>query len=201
LPGPPVPLCPTAVALGLARATLAVFGFAVMRYVLRLVLPLSLALTGVLVALYFTSDDPSFSPSAVFHSSSQQFTWAGFATFVTVACGSSLTLVTNIADFCRYTPTRRDMRFGFIASALSSVAVTTFVGGYAAIATGKTNPFVAVVDLTSSTPLLLLLFVAIVVQGTAANIGNVYMSGLSLVNSVPRFGRFRATVAVAAAAV
>src|SRR5262249_50062016 len=35
----------------------------------------------------------------------------------------------------------------------------------------------------------------------AANIGNVYMSGLSLVNSVPRFGRFRATVAVAAAAV
>jgi purine-cytosine permease-like protein len=153
------------------------------------------------VGLYFTSADPAFSASAVFHSSSHHFTWAGFATFVTVACGSSLTLVTNIADFCRYTPTRRDMQIGFIASALSAVAVTTFVGGYAALATGKTNPFVAVADLTASTPLLLLLIVAIVVQGTAANIGNVYMSGLSLVNSVPRLGRFRATVAVAAAAV
>ena len=38
---------------------------------------------------------------------------------------------------------------------------------------------------------------AIVVQGVAANITNVYTSGLSLVNSVPRLGRFRATVVVA----
>ena len=63
-------------------------------------------------------------------------------------CGASLTLVTNIADFCRYTPTRRDMRIGLFASALLAAAVTTFVGGYAAAATGETNPFVAVVDLT-----------------------------------------------------
>jgi NCS1 nucleoside transporter family len=199
--GTHVSLVPIAIGLGLVQATLAVFGFDVMRYVLRIVLPLSLALTGVLLGLYFTSDDPSFAPSTVFHSSAQHLTWVGFATFVTVMCGSSLTLVTNIADFCRYTPTRRDMRIGFLASALSSAAVTTFVGGYAAVATGKTNPFVAVVDLTSSTPLLLLLFVAIVVQGTAANVGNLYMSGLSLVNSIPRFGRFRATLAVAATAV
>ena len=37
--------------------------------------------------------------------------------------------------------------------------------------------------------------VAIVVQGLAANITNVYTAGLSLVNSVPRLGRVRATVA------
>jgi cytosine permease len=81
------------------------------------------------------------------------------------------------------------------------VAVTTFVGGYAAVATGSTNPFVAVVDLTTSKLLLVVLALAIVVQGIAANITNVYTSGLSLVNSAPRLGRFRATLIVAAVAV
>jgi cytosine permease len=115
--------------------------------------------------------------------------------------GASLTLVANVADICRYTPTRRDMRIGLVGSSLASAVVTTFVGAYAAVATGKTNPFVAVVDLTSSKPLLALLIVAIVAQGFAANIMNVYTAGLSLVNSVPALGRLRATFLVAIAAV
>jgi purine-cytosine permease-like protein len=117
-----------------------------------------------------------------------------------VSCGASLTLVTSMADFCRYTPTRRDMRIGLGASALLSAAVTTFVGGYAAAATGQLNPFIAVSELTGSNVLLALLLVAIVVQGIAANISNVYTGGLSLVNTVPRLGRFRATLLVAACA-
>ncbi len=199
--GDHLPLVPIALCLAAFHATLAVLGFDVMRYVLRVVLPLSLALTGVLLWLYFASDDPRYSVGRVFHSPDQHLTWVGFASFVTVMCGASLTLVTNIADFCRYTPTRRDMRIGLVASSLAAAAVTTFVGGYAAAATGKTNPFVAVVDLTSSRPLLVILLLAIVVQGIAANITNVYTSGLSLVNSVPRLGRFRATLVAAAAAV
>ena len=191
-----VSLVPMALALGAFHAGLAVLGFDVMRYILRVVLPFSLALTGVLLALYFASDDPRYSVGRVFRSPDQHLTWVGFATFVTVICGASLTLVTNVADLCRYTPTRRDMRIGLFASSVVAVAVTTFVGGYAAVATGKTNPFVAVVDLTSSTPLLVVILIAIVVQGIAANITNVYTSGLSLVNSVPRLGRFRATLIV-----
>jgi purine-cytosine permease-like protein len=58
-----------------------------------------------------------------------------------------------------------------------------------------------VVDLTTSKPLLVVLALAIVVQGIAANITNTYTSGLSLVNSIPALGRFRATVLVAVAAV
>jgi cytosine/uracil/thiamine/allantoin permease len=88
-----------------------------------------------------------------------------------------------------------------MASAVAAVVVDTFVGGYAAAATGETNPFVAVADLTGSNALLALLLVAIVVQGISVNIGNVYTAGLSLVNSVPALGRLRATVVVAAAAV
>jgi cytosine permease len=194
-------LVPMALALAVLHAALAILGFDAMRYLLRVVLPISLVLTGVLVGLYLASDDPRFAPGRVFDSPGRHLTWVGFASFVTVACGSSLTLVTSVADFCRYTPTRRDMRIGIGLSSLVAMALTTFVGGYAAAATSDTNPFVAVAELTSSNVLLAVVAVAIVVQGLAANITNVYTAGLSLVNSIPRLGRLRATVVVAVVAV
>ena len=196
-----LPLVPVALALAAVHATLAVFGFDVMRWLLRIVLPISLAFTAVLVGLYLASDNPAFAVGHVFSSPEQHLTWAGFAKYVTVMAAGSLTLVGNIADFCRYTPTRRDMRIGLFTSAIIASVVTTFVGGYAAVATGETNPFVAVSALTSSTGLLVVLAIAIVVQGVAANITNVYTGGLSLVNTVPALGRVVATLLVAAAAV
>jgi NCS1 nucleoside transporter family len=194
-------LVPVALGLAVFHATLAVLGFDVMRYVLRIVLPISLAFTGVLLALYANTDDPRFAVGRVFHSPDQHLTWTGFATYLTVMTGSSLTLVPSVADFCRYTRSRRDMQIGLFASATIAVGVTTFVGGWAAAATGEVNPFIAVADLTNVGVLLVLLVVAIVVQGIAANITNVYTAGMSLVNAVPRLGRLRATLLVAAVAV
>jgi cytosine permease len=194
-------LVPIALCLAVFHAVLAVLGFDVMRWVLRVVLPVSLAFTAILIGLFVSTDDPRFAVGRVLDSPNQHLTWVGFATYVTVICGASLTLVGNIADVCRYTPTRREMQIGLFASALTATAVTTFVGGYAAAATGETNPFVAVADLTASTGLLLVLMLAIAVQGIAANITNVYTGGLSLVNSAPVLGRVRATVLVALAAI
>ena len=199
--GRDLPLVPTALAFALLHATFAVLGFDVMRWLLRLVLPVSLAFTGIIVALYVNSSDPRYDVGRVFDSPEQSLTWVGFATYVTVMCGASLTLVTNVADFCRYTPTRREMRIGLTASALAAAVVTTWVGGYAAVATGEVNPFVALAELTSSELLLMLLLIAIVVQGLAANTTNVYTSGLSVVNTLPRLGRLRATLLAAVAAV
>ena len=196
-----LPLVPVALALACLHAVLAVLGFDVMRYVLRVVLPLSLALTAVLLWLFLGSDDPRFAVGRVFHSPDQHVTWVGFATYVTVMCGASLTFVTNIADVCRYTKSRRDMQIGLIGSALTSAAITTFVGGYAAAATGERNPFVAVAGLTHANAVLVLVLMAIVVQTLAVNITNVYTAGLSLVNAAPRLGRFRSSVLVAAGAV
>lgn len=195
------PLVPVALALAAVHAILAVLGFDVMRWLLRVVLPVSLLFTAVLLTLFVATDEPRFAVSRVLESPDQQLTWTGFATYVTVICGASLTLVTNVADLCRYTPTRRDMQVGFLSSAVVAVAVTTFVGGYAAAATGETNPFVAVAELTSSAPLLVLLLGAIVVQGVAANIMNTYTAGLSLVNAVPRLGRLGATLVAGVLAV
>jgi NCS1 nucleoside transporter family len=195
------PLVPLALGVGIFHATLAVLGFDVMRWLLRVVLPVSLIFVGVIVTLYVSTDNSKFDVARVFHSPDQHLTWAGFAATVTLMAGSSLTLVTSVADFCRYTPTRRDVRIGLVASALTVVVVDTFIGGYAAAATGETNPFIAVADLTASKVLLAVLLVAIVVQGISANIVNVYTTGLSLVNSIPALGRLRATILAAAAAV
>ncbi len=190
-----------ALVLAVFHALLAVIGFDVTRWLLRIVLPVSLVFTALLIALFVTSDDPAYALRRVLDSPDQSLTWVGFATYVTVMCGASLTLVTSVADYCRYTPTRRDMRIGYAGSALAAAAVTTFVGGYAAAATGEVNPFVAVAEVTSVTALLVLMLAAIVVQGIAANVTNVYTAGLSVVNTVPRLGRVRATVAAAALAV
>ncbi len=201
LTGTRYPLVPVALAFAVFHAVLAVLGFDVTRWLLRIVLPVSIALTVILVGVFVASDDPRYSLGRVLESPDQSLTWVGFATYVTVMCGASLTLVTSVADYCRYTPTRRDMRIGYAGSAVLAVAVTTFVGGYAAAATGDVNPFVAVADVTTTSVVLVAMLVALAVQGIAANVTNVYTAGLSLVNTVPRLGRIWATVIVAALAV
>jgi NCS1 nucleoside transporter family len=198
LAGSRPPLVPIALALAAVQGALAVLGLDVMRFLLRFVLPATVALTGVMVGLLVSSDDPRFAAGRVFDSPEQRFTWLGFATYVTVVCGANLTFVTSIADFSRYTRTRRQVRIGLLASALTSILLTTFVGGYAAVATGETNPFVAVAELTSSDAIVVVLLAAIVVQTTAVNISNLYTAGMSLVNAAPRLGRLAATVAVGA---
>ena len=182
-------LVPLALCLGAVHAVLAILGFDVMRWLLKVVLPISLAFTASSSCCSSVRTTRTTRSLASSTRPDQQLTWTGFATYVTVMCGASLTLVANISDFCRYTPTRRDMRIGLVGSAVSAAVVTTFVGGYAAAATGETNPFIAVADLVSSDALLVVLMAAIVLQGLAANIMNVYTAGLSLVNTVPRLGR------------
>ena len=54
-------------------------GFDVMRWLLRVVLPLSLAFVGVMVTLYASTDDPRYDVGHVFDSPDQHLTWVGFA--------------------------------------------------------------------------------------------------------------------------
>jgi nucleobase:cation symporter-1, NCS1 family len=194
-------LVPTALAIAVVQAAVAALGFDVMRWLLRIVLPLSAATAGVLLGLWLGSGDPDYAVGRVLESPEQELTWAGFATVVTVMCGSSLTLVTNIADLTRYTRSRRDMRVGLIGSTLAATATTTLIGGVYAVGSGETNPFVAASQLTSNDAVLAVLLVAIVVQTFAANVTNVYTGGLSLVSSLPSLGRIGATGVVGLAAI
>ena len=194
-------LVPIALALAAASALLAIVGFDALRYFVRVVLPLAVLFTAALVALYVASDEPAFSVSRVFDSPAQSFTWAGFATFVTVMWGGQLTVVTNVADFCRYARSRRHMQFGFLTGSTLGAFIAAWVGAYAAVAIGEVNPFAAAAGLTGNRILIVVLLLAILAQTVSVNIMNVYTSGLSLVNTAPRLGRLTATALVSVAAV
>ena len=193
-------LVPIALGFAALQGVLAVLGFDVLRWVMKVILPLAVMFVAVILVLYFTTDNPNYQPSRVFDSPDQHLTWLGFATWMTVMVGSSLTAVTTMADFCRYTRSRRDMTIGFTASGLIAGFLTTFVGGYAAAASGERNPFVAGSDLTGSKVLLALLLIAVIVQMIAVCIMNLYSAGLALVNTFPRAGRLWTTAAAACAA-
>jgi NCS1 nucleoside transporter family len=196
-----LPLVPVAVGFAAVQAVLAAVGFDLLRYFVRVLLPLMVVFTGALVALYLTADEPAYAVSRVFDSPDQAWSWVGFATFLTVLWGTQLTFVTNVADFCRYARSRRHMYAGLLSGTILGSFVAAWVGGYAAVATGSLNPFVAVADLGGNAVLLAVLLVAVVLQTTAVNLMNVYSGGLSLVNAIPRIGRFWWTVIVGAIAV
>jgi NCS1 nucleoside transporter family len=201
LAGIELPLVPLAVTFAAVQTVLAVIGFDILRYFVRTMLPLMAVFTAALVGLFLTADDPAYTVSRVFDSPEQSLTWVGFATFLTVLWGTQLTVVTNIADFCRYTPSRPQMYVGILGGTIVGAFVAAWVGAYAAVATGSLNPFVAVAELGGNRALLALLLVALVLQTTAVNLMNLYSGGLSLVNAIPSLGRFWSTAILGAAAI
>jgi len=195
-------IVPVAVGLAVVQALLAVAGFDVIRYVSKVVLPLGIAFVGVMIGLYLSSSDPRFAVGPVFRSPDQHLTWTGFAAYLTLIAGSTLTFLPSVADFTRYTRSRRDVRIGLVGSSVASMVVTTFVGGYAAAATGtKAGSFEVVTSLTGSKAILAFVLLALVVQVISVNIANAYNVGLSLVNAAPRLGRPLATAIGACAGI
>ena len=83
------PLVPVALAVAIFHATLAVLGFDVMRWLLRVVLPALARLRGDHRRPVPLTYDPRFDVGRVFDSPDQHLTWAGFATLVTADGGLS----------------------------------------------------------------------------------------------------------------
>jgi purine-cytosine permease-like protein len=201
LTGHELSLVPVSLVLGGLGAGLAIVGFDALRYFVRIVLPLTVIFTATVIALFLTTDDPAFAVSRAFESPGRAFTWAGFAGFVTVMWGGQLSLVTNVADICRYVRSRRHMAIGLITGAPAGSFVAGWVGAYAAVAIESADPFSAIAGLTTNDALLVILLVALVAQAISVNVTNVYTGGLSLVNAIPRLGRLMSTVVAGAAAV
>jgi NCS1 family nucleobase:cation symporter-1 len=194
-----LPIVPVAVGLAAVQAVLAVAGFDILRYATRIVLPLAAGFVVVMLVLYVTSDDPRYEVGRVFDSPDQTLTWAGAAGYLTLMIGSQLTFLPSAADFTRYTRSTRDVQIGMLGSAIVTMVVTTFVGGYAGAAAGSTkSPFEALPSLTASDVLLVFGVLVLVVQSLVVNIGNAYNLGLALANAVPRLGRVGATAVAAA---
>ena len=194
-------LVPTALVVAAIGAVLATVGFDALRWFVRFVLPLTVVTVAVFVALFLAADDPGYSAGAVLGSAEFSASWVGLATFISAVWGGQLTAMMSVADFCRYARSVTHMQVGIVAGTTLGTFIAAWIGAYAAVASGLTSPFAAAAEVTGSKPVLALLLLAVLAQAISVNIMNVYNGGLSLVNTVPRLGRFLATVLVSVASV
>ncbi len=93
-------------------------------------------------------------------------------------------MITDAADFCRYTRSRKDMWWGTMLAGGLATALSVSLGAYGAAASlgRQPNPFslAAVVDPHWVTMLVLLIVIAL--DESTINVMNLYTGGLSLSN-------------------
>ena len=184
-------------AFGILQAFVAVVGYGSLKHLSRIAMPVKLAIFVYLFVLLANHSDPNFAPGAVLSFAGKSgWNWVIFVAWFNAAAAGWVTMITDSADFCRYSRTRADMWLG----TLSAAAIGTFLGGalgaYAAAGVlGKTgNPFVIIagVDTGWMTSALMLVFVAL--DNWTINVLNLYTGGLSISNIFERLGRFWTTL-------
>lgn len=181
------------------QAFVAIVGYNSLKHLSRLCFPLKLGILGYALYVMASNPDPHFAPSAVLaYAGGPQAGWLLFIGWVNVLAANSLTMVTDSADFCRYTRSRWDMWWGTVAGKLGGAAFSAILGAYAAAATlGKTSNMFEVVAGLSTWWLPLAAFVLVIaLDNWTINVLNLYTGGLSLLNIFERLGRFWSTVII-----
>src|SRR5271155_1079147 len=199
--GTPHSLVAVSLTFAVLQALVAIIGYGSLKHLSRAALPFKIVILGYVVVLLATHDDPHFAPSAVLHYAGKpQAGWLLFVTWLNVVAAGNLTMVTDSADFCRYTRSRGDMWLGTLLGKVGGGCFAALLGAYGAAATmGKTpNVFAVASGLDVSHFTLLLFLIVIALDNWTINVLNLYTGGLSLSNMFERLGRFWTTVIISA---
>jgi len=186
------------VLFGIIQAFVAVVGYESLKQLSRVALPVKLLMFAYLFVLLANQADPNFAPSAVFAFTGKNggWDWVIFVAWFNAAAAGWLTMITDSADFCRYSRTRTDMWVGTVSAAAIGTMISGSLGAYAAAATlGKTaNPFVLIAGVSTSWVTLALILVFIALDNWTINVLNLYTGGLSISNMFEKLGRFWTTL-------
>lgn len=180
------------------QVLVATVGYGSLKVLSRFAFPVKLAITGYLIYALMTYHDPTYAPGAVFSwGGSIGWTAALIGLWVNTIASAWYSMVTDAADFCRYSRSRVDMWIGTMAAAVLGTAIATLLGAYAVAATRAANTDAwDVLARIASTPALFAILVLIVLDNWCVNVLNLYTGGMSVVNMITRLGRFWATLAV-----
>ncbi len=183
---------------GALQAVVAIVGYGSLKILSRVALPVKLVILSWMVITLMTHPDPHFAPSAVFSFMGHGGGWLLFATWLNSWVATWLTMITDAADFCRYSRSRRDMWIGTMLAAFLGALFVSLLGAYAAGASLglQPNAFALVAAISDGWLPLCLLLVVIVFDNWTINVLNLYTGGLSLLNMFERLGRMRATILV-----
>lgn len=182
------------------QAIVALFGYNSLKWLSKIAFPLKVVILGYLLVVMARHDAPGFSPGEVFsYQGRVGWEWTAVAVWVNTIAAGWFSQVTDAADYCRYSRSRRHMWIGTMAAAVIGTAGAGFFGAYAAAATlGKeSNPFEIIPELGAGTWTLVMVLIVLILDNWTINVLNLYTGGLSLANLATRLGRFWSTVAIA----
>ena len=162
--GTPHSLVVVSITFAVLQAIVALIGYDSLKHLSRIALPFKILILSFVLVLLGSYSDPNFAPSQVFqYAGKPDAGWLLFVTWMNVVAAGSLTMVTDSADFCRYTRSRTDMWWGTLLGKVGGGCFAASLGAYGAAATlGKTaNVFEVASQLTTSWFTLLLFLVVI----------------------------------------
>jgi NCS1 nucleoside transporter family len=197
--GTPHSLLMVSIIFAVLQAAVAIIGYDSLKHLSRTALPFKIVILCLVLGLLATHNDSHFAPSAVLHYAGKpEAGWLLFVTWLNVVTAGTLTMVTDSADFCRYTRTRSDMWWGTLMGKVGGGSFAAVLGAYGAAASlGKTpNVFAVASGLDVSHFTLLLFLIVIALDNWTINVLNLYTGGLSLSNMFERLGRFWTTVII-----
>lgn len=194
-----IPLLLLTISLGSMMVIFALVGFDAIKKVLTQLMPLLLLGQAVMLFLFvrgimYTGMEWNF------FISSEQVSMQTFFLY------SSLTFVQYIAalhsssDLTRYSKNYKHGFYGLFIGSLVGFLVTTTLGTISGKFYNHMNPFVASIQLTDSKIVIMIILVSAMCSMISVNINNAYSGAFSLLNSIPRLGRVKATIIVGAIA-
>src|ERR1700752_2795396 len=145
------------------QAVVAIIGYDSLKHLSRIALPFKILILSFVLVLLGTHSDPNYAPSQVFHHAGKpEAGWLLFVTWMNVVAAGSLTMVTDSADFCRYTRSRVDMWWGTLIGKVGGGAFAACLGAYGAAATlGKTGKVFEVASGLTTSHFVFLLFLVV----------------------------------------
>jgi NCS1 nucleoside transporter family len=192
------------IVFSLGQVLVAVFGYDWLKSLSRIALPVKLTILACMIIALNRSGNPDFHLGRVIHYSGRYgWHWPVFVVWMNGMAAAWLTMITDAADFCRYSRSREDMWVGTIAAAVVGTLIASLIGAYGAGATlgANANIFNVVTGASSSGQMLLAIVVLIVLENWTINVLNLYTGGLSLANMFEGVGRFWTTLAIGCAGV
>ncbi len=189
----------TGLFLAALQVGLALVGYNWLKMISRFGLPIKVA--GIAYLFWILAHGPgaSYRPAAVFHFQSRTgWAWVLGAVWLNSMTAAWLTMITDAADFCRYTRSRKDMWWGTMLAGFLASLFSVSLGAYGAAASlgRQANPFSLAAALDPHWLTLLILLIVIALDETTINVMNLYTGGLSLSNLFERPGRFWNTLFV-----
>ena len=181
------------------QVLLALVGYQWLKVISRFSLPVKVA--GIVYLFWVLDHGPgaSYRPAAVLHFHAHTG-WAYLvaAVWLNSLTASWLTMITDAADFCRYTRSRKDMWWGTMLAGGLATALSVSLGAYGAAASlgQQPNPFSLAAAVDPHWFTMLVLLVVIALDESTINVMNLYTGGLSLTNMFEGPGRFWNTLLV-----